>query len=213
MFCSKCGKEIPDDSKVCAYCGAQVQVQAEGQPYNTTQPNNQPYNTVQPSNQPYHAASPNNQPYNGQPNNQPYNGQPNNQPYNGQPNNRQYYNGQPNNQQYYNGQPNNQQYYNGQPNNMMSANKSLKPDNKFNLAAAFFTWIWALFKGMWDLALLDFFISFLFFIPVAGQIFAVLYLIFRIAIVGRNANYYYRLKVTMGIPMYKAIMDPNLRRL
>lgn len=183
MFCSKCGKEIPDDSKVCAYCGAQVQVQAESQPYHTTQPNNQQF----------HAASPNNQPYNGQPNSQ------------------QYYNGQPNNQQYYNGQPNNQPYGG-------YANISLKPDNKFNLAAALFIWIWAMFKGMWDIAIADFVLMFVMtfiaiVIPVVGVILFLIFLLAQFILFGRNANYYYRLKETQGISTLKALRDPNLRRL
>jgi hypothetical protein len=218
MFCGQCGKEIPHDSRVCSYCGAPVEG-AEGsgytqpaasQPYQG-QPNVQPYQG-QPNVQPYQ-GQPNAQPYQGQPNAQPYQGQPNAQPYQGQPNVQPYQaspNGQPcqmqpYNQPYYNGQ----QYYNGQS----GSGYNLKPDNKYNLVAALFTWLWALFKGMWDLALFDFAVGLVFLIPVVGWVVSVLYLIFRLAILGRNANYYYRLKVTMGIPMYKAIMDPNLRRL
>lgn len=140
MFCSYCGKEIPDNLKICGYCGTPVQrnVQNVDNTGNT-------------------------------------------------------------------------QGYSNQQNNSMNY---LKPDNKYNLAAALFTWIWALVKGMWDLAILDFLFTFIILIPIVGAIIGFIYFwVFRIAFVGRNANYYYRLKETQKILMYKAIQDPNLRRL
>lgn len=137
MFCTNCGKEISEDSMVCAYCGAPV------------------------------------------------------------PGREQAYNGQPGSQQAYNGQTSSQQY-------------NLKPDDSFNLVAGLFTWIWALVKGMWDLCIFDVIVCIVLgFVPILLMI----YLIARIVIVGRNANYYYRLKETQGIPMHTAITDPNLRRL
>ncbi len=47
MFCGNCGKEIANDSRVCAYCGTPVQT--EGQPYNMAQPNNKQYYGEQPN--------------------------------------------------------------------------------------------------------------------------------------------------------------------
>lgn len=37
MFCSKCGREIPDDSRVCGYCGAPGQGERQQTEYNQTQ--------------------------------------------------------------------------------------------------------------------------------------------------------------------------------
>lgn len=134
---------------------------------------------------------------------------------------------QGNNQPYNNVQPNiNQQYYSNPANNarppygnppyiVNSRNFIFKPDNKFNLVAGLFTWIWSICKGMWDLFLIDFLVHFLFGLLVPfgiGLLLWVVYLVARIVFIGRNANYYYRLKETQKIPMYKAIQDPNLRR-
>lgn len=47
MFCGNCGKEIADDSKVCAYCGTPVQ--SEGQPYNMVQLSNKQHYGEQPN--------------------------------------------------------------------------------------------------------------------------------------------------------------------
>lgn len=199
MFCSQCGKEIANDSKVCSYCGVPVQG-ADKAGY--TQPlNSQPYQ-VPPNGQQYQTP-PGGQPYQVPPNGQPYQTPPGGQPYQMQQYNQPYYDGQPNNQQYFNGQL--QQRYN------------LKPDYKYNLAAAFLPGLWALVKGMWDLAIVEIVINCISVLlaPVAGAglIIGVVMMIFNLGILGRNANYYYRLKATMGIPMYKAITDPNLRRL
>jgi len=151
--------------------------------------------------------------------------QGNNQPYrNVQPNpGQQYYSNQAdNNPQYYSNPTNNysanymQQPYGSQFNNDNSRNLTFKPDNRFNLVAGLFTWIWALCKGMWDLFLLDFLISFIcgILIPLGIVIIPMgIVKLARIIIVGRNANYYYRLKELEKIPMYKAIQDPNLRRI
>lgn len=206
MFCSNCGKEIPDNLKVCGYCGTPVQrnVKNVGNAGNTKGYSNQVNNDQQ-----YYSG----QPYNS---NQQYSNVQ--QSYN---NNQQYNNVQPynSNQQYNNGQPNYntpQQYNNGQGFNNQQNNSinNLKPDNKYNLVAALFTWIWALVKGMWDLAILDFLFTFIILIPIVGAIIGFIYFwVFRIAFVGRNANYYYRLKETQKILMFKAIQDPNLRRL
>ena len=211
MFCSACGKEIASDSNVCGYCGAPVQGNTQNsgnaenvQGYSDQVNNNQQYNNGQ--------ANYNNQQYN--------NGQANY-------NNQQYNNGQPiyNNQQYNNGQPiynAPQQYNNGQGcyNQQNSNMYSLQPDNKFNIIATLFTWIWALVKGMWDLFLVDLVIKIILliltFIPVANIVALILRFIYfcaRIVIVGRNANYYYRLKATQKIYMFKAMQDPNLRRI
>ena len=186
MFCSYCGREISNDSVVCGYCGASIQ-----------------------SNAPIGDGVDNSQEYNSQINNNPqyYNGQPNNY-------NQQYYGGQPSYgvSPTYNNMPeaNNQQYYNNR-------DIKLKPDNKFNLAAGLFSWIWALFKGLWDMALLviicDSVFGLLIFIPMVGWFFWLVYLLTRLFSVGRNANYYYRLKETQRIPFRKAIKDPNLRRI
>ncbi len=198
MFCSQCGKEIANDSKVCSYCGVPVQGTEEA---GYTQPlNSQPYQ-----------APPNGQPYQTPPGGQPYQVPPNGQPYQtppiGQPYQAQSY-GQP-----YQMAPAGQPYYNGQSNQ----GYNLKPDFKYNLAAAFFPGLWALFKGMWDLAIVEIVIGCIS-VPLApvagiGVIIGIVMTIFNFGILGRNANYYYRLKATMGIPMYKAIADPNLRRL
>lgn len=199
MFCSVCGKEIANDSNVCGYCGAPVQ----GNTHNGGNMGNvQGYSNQVNNDQQYYSGQTNN--------NQQYNsGQAN---YNNQQlsyNNPQYNNGQPGYnapQQYNNGQG-----YNNQQNNGVN---SFKPDNKYNIVAALFTWIWALVKGMWDLAILDIVISFIILIPVVGAIIWFIYFwVFRIAFVGRNANYYYRLKETQKISMFKAIQDPNLRKL
>lgn len=37
MFCSKCGREIPDDTKICGYCGAPSQGEWQKTEYNQTQ--------------------------------------------------------------------------------------------------------------------------------------------------------------------------------
>lgn len=126
------------------------------------------------------------------------------------------------NQQNYNNQTSNnqqnygiQQPYNNPSYNNYERNVTFKPDNKFNLVAGLFTWIWALVKGMWDLFLADMLICFIcgLLTPAGiGAILLLIYLIVRIVFVGRNANYYYRLKEMQKIPMYKAIRDPNLRR-
>lgn len=197
MFCSACGKEIASDSNVCGYCGAPVQ----GNTQNSGNAENvQGYSD---------------QVNNGQQN---YSGQSYN-------NNQQYNNGQANynNQQYNNGQPiynapqqynNGLGYYNQQNNNMYR----FKPDNKFNIVAGLFTWIWALVKGMWDLFLIDFLISLVIaFITHhnfgVGSVLDFTYFWARLFFVGRNANYYYRLKATQKISMFKAMQDPNLRRI
>lgn len=237
MFCTNCGKEIPNDSRVCGYCGKPIQnpaqtengIDTQAQYQNNQQGNGQQYQSSQPYNN--SQQNPNGQPYN----NQPYqNGQPyNNQQYsNGQPyNNQQYQNGQQyNNQQNQNGQQyNNRQYQNGQPNynvppmynnpqaqNNMG-NTALQPDNKFNLVAGLFTWIWGFINGLWELAVIDIIIDIvnmlLMVIPPLGLFITIIYLTMRIIIVGRNANYYHRLKVTQNISFLSAIRDPNLRRI
>ena len=107
-----------------------------------------------------------------------------------------------------------QQQYNNPSNNNHDRNVTFKPDNKFNIWAGFFTGIWSLIKGMWDL----FFIYMLVHIICAllvplgiGSFLWSIFLVVKFIFVGRNANYYYRLKETQKIPMYKAIRDPNLR--
>lgn len=120
------------------------------------------------------------------------------------------------NQQNYSNQQNYgmQQQYNNPSYKNYDRNVTFKPDNKFNIWAGLFTGIWSLIKGMWDL----------FFIYVLVHIICVLlvplgigsflwgiFLIVKFIFVGRNANYYYRLKETQKIPMYKAILDSNLR--
>ena len=32
MYCQKCGKEIPNDSNLCPYCGASLKNQTENKP-------------------------------------------------------------------------------------------------------------------------------------------------------------------------------------
>ncbi len=107
-----------------------------------------------------------------------------------------------------------QQPYNNPSNNNHDRNVTFKPDNKFNIWAGLFTGIWSLIKGMWDL----FFIYVLVHIICAllvplgiGSFLWSIFLVVKFIFVGRNANYYYRLKETQKIPMYKAIRDPDLR--
>jgi TM2 domain-containing membrane protein YozV len=45
MFCFNCGREIPDNSKICGYCGAQIQQSMSNQPSGNSQElENQLYN-------------------------------------------------------------------------------------------------------------------------------------------------------------------------
>lgn len=38
MFCESCGKEMPDDTKFCANCGAKVEIEKSDQPVSTPPP-------------------------------------------------------------------------------------------------------------------------------------------------------------------------------
>lgn len=89
----------------------------------------------------------------------------------------------------------------------------LKPDEKYNFIAGFFTLFWALFKGMWDLVLVCFAFMIIGLIPVIGQVISLTWFAVSLIVIGRTANYYYRLKKTQNIWMYQAIMNPELRRL
>ncbi len=92
--------------------------------------------------------------------------------------------------------------------------KQLKPDEKYNLVAAFFPLLWSLSKGMWDLSLLSFFLGVAAIISLlTNLVIFLVWIIIRFAILGRTANYYCRLKKTQKIWMYKALMNPELRRL
>lgn len=90
-----------------------------------------------------------------------------------------------------------------------NVNEQFKPDNRFNIMAFLFLWIWAAVKGLWDLMLIDLILSLVIFIPVVGWLFLLIWRLFA----ARNANYYYRIKEQMKIPFYKAIQDTNIRRI
>ena len=91
MFCFKCGAQIPDGSKFCTACGAQLSQAVEPQPQPVEQPVPQPQPVEQPveqsvSPEPQHEQTPQPQPTGVQfnqvpPQPQPY-GQPMGQPFN-----------------------------------------------------------------------------------------------------------------------------------
>ncbi len=205
MYCSNCGKEISEDYKVCGYCGAPVNVTAPTAGNSAQFPNNNMQ--VQNNNMQVSNGTP--QYNNGAP--QYNNGIP--QYNNGYP---QYNNGYPqyNNgyQQYNNGY----QQYNGGSMYQQNYNTGYDTDRKFNFVAAFFPWIWGMVKGMWDMALISLALSLLG-IPLAitgvGLVISIPVTIAQFLLFGRNANYYYRLKEERGITFFKAVSDPNLRRI
>lgn len=98
-----------------------------------------------------------------------------------------------------------------QPNNNGYGN--LKPDNKYNLVAGLFPFLWSLVKGMWDLTAVCLVFTIIGLIPVIGQVISLVWFFVSLILIGRNANYYYRLKKTQNIWMHQAIKDPQLRRL
>lgn len=175
MFCVNCGKEIPNDSVVCGYCGTAVEKAGSGRTES-------------------HAAGETSG-YNVQPNNE-------NQRYNVQPN----YGGQPG----YNSQPN----YAAQPG--YNAYNRFKPDSKFNLWAFLFGFLWLLVHGLWDAAAVTLVINIILIAISATGVGAIVAgpigLVVSV-LIGRNANYYYRLKEQYNIMPFKALRDPNLRRI
>lgn len=129
MFCGNCGKEIPNDSNVCGYCGSRVEALT------------------------------------------------------------------------------------GSGRNFVKKPNGYKPDNKFNIWAFLFPPIWALVHGLVDLGLSIFGIAIL--VGIIPGIGILLELIFMIAVcifMGRNGNYYYRLKKEQQISALAALKDPDFRR-
>lgn len=53
VYCSRCGRELPDNTKFCPYCGAQINARAERQ---TPRQPQQPYQQPPQFRQPYSAA-------------------------------------------------------------------------------------------------------------------------------------------------------------
>ncbi len=99
-----------------------------------------------------------------------------------------------------------------------SRNGKLKPDKEYNLIAALFPLFWSLFKGMWDLSLFSFCLGVAAIISlwtnsVLDIAIFLAWIVARFAFLGGTANYYYRLKKTQNIWMYRALMNPELRRL
>ena len=232
MYCTTCGKEIADDSKVCGYCGAAVTAREEEGSYQAGGSSGPNYGGPQSYSQTgnFQQSNYNQQNYAQQPNyNQPgYTQQLNNsqqsnygqQGYTQQPNyNQQGYAQQPNyDQPGYTQQPNySQQGYAQQPVNVQSRYEEYKPDNKFNIVAFFFPFLWSLCKGMWEMALLDLGIGIVLgligIIPAIGWAICILGNLILNVLYGRNANYYYRLNKQIGIPFFKAIQNPQLRKL
>lgn len=203
MYCTSCGKEIPDDSRVCGYCGSSV---------TGTYGASQQMTGQQPYSQPVNGQQPYSQSVNGQ---QPYSQQMNRQqPYSQQMNGQQPYGQQMNGQQPYGQLVNSRPGY-VQPAYMPGNNQNIVSD-KFNIVAFFFPWIWLLVKGMWDAAGITFAIGFISGLlvaipPVGVVVIPIVDLLIRI-FWGRNGNYYHRLKSQMGISFIKALRNPNLRR-
>lgn len=128
MFCRSCGREIPDDSAVCMYCGTLMSI-----------------STLQPIEEP---AS----------------------------------------------------EYRG----------------KFNIIAGLVPPIWALVKGMWDMAVVFLLYNVLCTaiagIPIIGALINAVLVLIEFIWVGRNANYFYWLKTVKGISFLSAMRNPILRR-
>lgn len=183
MFCTNCGKEIADDSRLCGYCGAPVETET-GMQYQEDAGVEQQGRGAQgtPAGQQGCAGQGN------------FVGQQNFQGVGGYPQN-----------------------YVGPQGYNANAQNRYKPDNKFNVWAFLFGGLWFLFHGMWDVFLASIVYGILLLlvnvIPVVGQIVSLVMSVACLVIMGRTANYYYRLKDQSNIPTYKAIMDPNLRRL
>lgn len=94
--------------------------------------------------------------------------------------------------------------------------EEFKPDNKFNIIAFLFATIWLLVKGMWDaagimigLGVLGIIIGL---IPIIGLLLTGAIGIGLGIFLGKNGNYYYRLKKQMGISFLEAFRNPQLRR-
>lgn len=96
----------------------------------------------------------------------------------------------------------------------LGEDKVYKPDDKFNIWAFIFSCIWALTHGLWDIALAVFVVGIVMgIIPVIGIIFNLVFG-FAVAIfMGRNGNYYYRLKKQHNISTLAALKDSELRRI
>ena len=93
-------------------------------------------------------------------------------------------------------------------------NKTYKPDNRFNIWAFIFSGIWALVHGLWDIALIAFVVGLVMaIILVIGIILSFVFGLAFAIFLGRNGNYYYRLKKQQHISTLAALKDPELRRI
>ena len=198
MFCSTCGNEISNDANVCSKCGAVINESGMMENVQPVQDHQQPVQGYQQPMQGYQ------QPVQGY--QQPMQGYQ--QPMQGY-------------QQPMQGGYNKMgEYYQKARQGMHDARHvvDVALDNVFNLWAFIFGEIWLLTKGLYDIAIATFVIDFFVYSIVQTDWLNLFpyYVIFRLGtgiFFGKNGNYYARIKREMNIGFFKAVRDPELRKI